>query len=158
MDTTIGLTHIPFLEACLRLGAAALFGLLLGIDREMKHKPIGMRAYMLVAVGSAAFSIITLEIGAMATQTEGISDVDVARVVQGIIGGIGFLGAGAIIQSGSNIKGTGTGAAIWCVGAVGLACGFGLYAFGAAVTLLSLTILVGIGALRQRFSSLKDDD
>lgn len=158
METAIGLTHIPFVEACLRLGAAAAFGLFLGIDREMKHKPIGMRAYMLVAVGSAAFSIITLEIGAMAIRTEGISDVDVARVVQGIIGGIGFLGAGAIIQSGGSVQGTGTGAAIWCVGAIGLACGFGLYAFAAMVTFLSLTILVGIGLLRQQFSALKDDD
>ncbi len=157
----IGITEFAYIspiEALIRLVAAALLGLLVGIDREIKHKPIGMRAYMLVAVGSAAFSIITMELGHITVPLEGVSQVDISRVIQGIIGGIGFLGAGAIIQSGQNIRGTGTGASIWCVGAIGIACGFGFYFFAAMTALLALIILVSIGFLRDNVKELKDGD
>lgn len=127
----------------LRLGLATLFGLLLGIDREVKHKPLGLRAFTLISLGSAGFTLIATQVidGAAGSDIVGI---DPTRVIQGIVSGIGFVGAGAIIQSQQSIKGTATGAGIWVAGAIGIACGFGFLTLAAAITgfaFITLTVL-----------------
>lgn len=126
-------------------------GLVVGLDREFKHKPLGMRAYMLVCLGSAAVSMVSLNIASEAEAKDVIFDL--SRVVSGIVGGIGFLGAGAIMSNRSNgkLRGVGSGSLIWVVGIIGLAVGFGYVVEAASVTLMSFLILTLVGWLRSRF-------
>jgi len=81
----------------LRVILATLFGLIVGLDRQVKKKPLGAQAYMLISAGSAALMIVAINYGASAAAQDSSISVDPTRVVQGVLGGIGFLGAGAII-------------------------------------------------------------
>ncbi len=102
-----------FPEFCLRAGIAVLFATALGLERSFKNKPVGVRAFMMIALGSACFTMITMNFafGDFATNESSVS-VDPTRVIQGVIGGIGFLGAGAIMSDksdGGTVRGMGTG-------------------------------------------------
>ena len=133
-------------------------GLVVGLDREFKHKPLGMRAYMLVSLGAAALCMISLNIAADA-ETNGFA-FDLSRVVGGIVGGIGFLGAGAIMsnQDHGKLRGVGSGSLIWVVGVIGIAVGFGLVVEAATITLMSFLILTVVGWLRTRFDLQEQKD
>jgi putative Mg2+ transporter-C (MgtC) family protein len=137
---------LHYFDLALRLAVALLGGAILGTDRETKDKPIGIRAYAMISVGACAFAILSLELGAIGESRPGISAIDPARVVQGVIGGIGFLGAGAIFRKGDEVSGTATGAGIWTSGAVGLACGFGYFVFAGMVVVAALLIFAALGA------------
>ncbi len=145
---------LGFADAALRITVAALLGLVVGIDREFKRKPIGLRSYMLVSIGAAVFAMISLELSHFANEEEALSGADISRVIQGLIGALGFLGAGAIIQSGDKVVGTATAAAIWCVGAIGLAAGFGFFGYAILLALAAFMILVVLGYIRAR---VRDD-
>ncbi len=133
-----------WLEILARLGAAAVLGGVIGWDREIKGRAAGLRTHMLVALGAAAFIVTGLQIiEGMAVQSQ--VQFDPMRVVQGIAGGIGFLGAGAIIQSGGKVKGLTTAAGMWTCAAMGLAAGAGLYQTAFIVTALCLVILTVLG-------------
>ncbi|UWR58935.1 MgtC/SapB family protein (plasmid) [Phaeobacter inhibens] len=125
----------------LRCCLAVALGLLIGLDREIKKKPLGARAYMLICLGCCALTMLTLNLAA--TAQEGTAAVDPSRTIQGIVGGIGFLGAGAIMSTTETgkLRGVGSGAAIWVVGVVGIAVGFGFIAEAASVALLAFLIL-----------------
>jgi putative Mg2+ transporter-C (MgtC) family protein len=103
------------LDVFLRLGAAVLAGALIGIDREIRDKPAGLRTITLVSLGSAVFTL-----SALGPETEDAT----SRVIQGIITGIGFLGAGTIVrgQTEQSIRGLTTAASIWLAAAIGIAC------------------------------------
>jgi putative Mg2+ transporter-C (MgtC) family protein len=147
----------PLIEdAAFRLAAAAVMGLLIGLDRETKNKPLGLKTNTLMAIGSAAFGILVMELVRSVGQQQGLNSVDPSRVVQGVIEGIGFLGAGAIIWGGGKVKGATTGATIWVVGAIGLACGFGLLWLAALITALVLLVLVGLGLIEYRLRAGED--
>ena len=139
-------------EILLRPLAAVVAGALLGLDREIHRKPAGLRTHMMVALGSAAFTAATLQLfEQMRQQGDRWTGVDPIRVISGIVGGVGFLGAAAIIQSRGAIEGVTTAASIWVVGAVGVACGAGYYRTAAVVVGYALVILVVIGWLEARF-------
>lgn len=138
-----------------RLLAAALLGALLGIDREVKDKPLGLRTNMLVAIGACSFGIIAFDLADLFRQQQDLGHVDPARVIEGIIGGIGFLGTGAIIQSRGSVVGATTGATIWVVGAIGLACGFGLYLHAVLVAVVAFFVLSVLGFVTRRMGSAK---
>lgn len=135
--------ELGFAETALRLTMAMIFGLLIGLDREIKHKPVGVRTYMLVGLGSAAYTIVVLGFAPIVENGGPSISMDPSRLIQGLIGGIGFLGAGAIIgsQSGDRVRGAATGAAIWVVGAMGIASGLGYYWDAALITALALVVL-----------------
>ena len=118
----------------LRLTLAALLGGLLGIEREQKGKAAGVRTHMLVAMGSALFILIS--------QQAGMDSADLSRVVQGLIAGIGFLGAGAIIKGNDEekVRGLTTAAGIWMTAAIGMAAGMGREATAVLSTVLTLGI------------------
>jgi putative Mg2+ transporter-C (MgtC) family protein len=139
-----GMTIEP-MEATIRILLAGCLGFFVGLDREMKHRTLGLRTNMLVAIGSALFGILALEIFEIARSHADVAQIDPSRIVEGIIGGIGFLGAGAIIQGRGDIKGGTTAAAIWTLGGVGLACGFGLYGLALIATAIILVVLALIG-------------
>jgi putative Mg2+ transporter-C (MgtC) family protein len=148
---------IPIWEAASRLGVAAVLGLVVGFEREFRRKPAGLRTYMLVAVGSAAFMILTLELAAGPVLGLAASSVDPSRIIQGIIGGIGFLGAGAIIQGGREVMGMTTGASIWTAGAIGIASGIGFLDFALLLTVLVVVIVFIVGKLENGIMSGVED-
>lgn len=128
-------------DIALRLFIAALLGGLLGLERQSKHKPLGVRPFVLVAIGSCLSVLAIVEFGLVSAQGD-IFSVDPAKVIGGILGGIGFLGAGALFRGDSEIRGAATAASIWLTGAVGVACGIG-YAVPAVIAVgLALITLV----------------
>lgn len=131
----------------LRLGMAVLLGGLLGFERELSGKAAGLRTHMLVALGAAIFVLVPLQ-GGMAVG-------DLSRVLQGVIAGIGFLGAGAIIKLGSEreIHGLTTSAGIWMTAAIGVAAGMGREATAVLSTLLALFVLAVLRRVEARISS-----
>ena len=137
-------------DSGLRLLVAAVLGGLLGLDREVKDKPLGLRTNMLVAIGACSFGLIVMDLVELFRRMGDLGHVDPARVVEGIVGGIGFLGTGAIIQSRGEVVGATTGATIWVVGAIGLACGFGLYLHATMVAVISFFVLSVLGMITRR--------
>lgn len=138
-------TQIPILEMFLRLLCAAGLALLLGLERELRGKAAGLRSHMLVALGSSAFIMMGMHILLATAEGDPSARIDPTRVVQGVIGGIGFLGAGSIIQSQGNIQGITTGASIWMAGAIGVASGIGNFALAGMVAIMALIIVVVLG-------------
>lgn len=140
--------HADFL---LRVGVAALAGLIVGLDREVKKKPLGARAYMLTSAASAAWFIITINLSIDLAARSDELNLDPTRLVQGLVGAIGFLGAGAIITTTDEgrLRGVASGAAIWGVGAIGLAAGAG-YHFEALVLAVLIAIVLNVYDLVKR--------
>ncbi len=125
------------MEMILRLLLAGALGAGIGYQRERAGKPAGLRTHILIAVGSALFTVVSLF---------GFGGVDVSRVAAGVVTGIGFIGAGVIFrgaQTERHIVGLTTAASIWVTAAIGLAAGVGMYLIAtivAAVTVLVLMI------------------
>jgi len=138
-----------WLEILIRMAAAIACGAVVGFEREFQAKPAGLRTHMMVALGSASFTLLTLHIYQAALEAAGSGRVgsDPLRVVSGVIGGIGFLGAGSIVQGRGSVQGLTTAATIWVVGSVGIACGTGYYIVALFTVAFSLLILLGVGGL-----------
>lgn len=120
----------------LRLGVALVLGGVLGWERKLEHKMVGVRTHMLVSLGAALFTLVPLEAG--------LAIGDMSRVIQGLAAGIGFLGAGAILKSDQHeIRGLNTAANIWLAAAAGMAVGAGwLYPAVVAVGLAWIGLLL----------------
>lgn len=134
-------------KVTIRLITASILGGLLGYEREIKGKSAGLRTHMLVALGAALFIIVP--------QQAGVSPEEVAKVLQGLIAGIGFLGAGGIMigQQKENETGLTTAASIWITAAIGVTVGMGFEATAVLSTLITLGILALLPRYRQH---LKD--
>jgi putative Mg2+ transporter-C (MgtC) family protein len=130
----------------LRLSMAILLGGVIGYERETRGMAAGLRTHMLVALGAAMFVMVPAQAG--------MNVADMSRVLQGVIAGIGFLGAGAIIklQNEHEIKGLTTAASIWLTAAIGISAGMGREATAVVSTLLALVIL----SMLRRFSLHRD--
>ncbi len=126
---------VEAIRILIRLILAAVLGGLLGYERERAGKPAGLRTYMLVSLGAALFVLIP--------QHAGMSDADISRVIQGVVAGVGFLGAGAIVKGSreEDIQGLTTAAGIWLTAAVGIATGLGRESSAILGTLLAFVIL-----------------
>jgi putative Mg2+ transporter-C (MgtC) family protein len=127
------MTPTPFTEALLRLALAAGLGGAIGLEREFRHKPAGLRTNMLIALGSALFSMLSVELGGGAGSPD--------RIAAQVVTGIGFLGAGAILRSGENVHGLTTAATIWVNAAIGMAAGLGSYTVATVAAAITLTVL-----------------
>ena len=127
------MTPTPFTEALLRLALAAGLGGAIGLEREFRHKPAGLRTNMLIALGSALFSILSVELGGGAASPD--------RIAAQVVTGIGFLGAGAILRSGENVHGLTTAATIWVNAAIGMAAGLGSYTVATVAAAITLTVV-----------------
>ena len=139
---------LSFYEIIIRLGLAVVGGALVGLERELHDKPAGLRTNMLVALGAAGFVLTALASTQLAAPGEGRLGFDPTRILQGIVGGIGFLGAGVIIHSSGDVQGITTAAAMWVVAAVGAACGFGHFDLAAAMVVACLAALYPLGYLQ----------
>ncbi|MCK4475343.1 MAG: MgtC/SapB family protein [Methanophagales archaeon] len=114
-----------------RLLLAVVLGILVGVEREISHRPAGLRTHALVSLGACLFTIISID----------YFNMDPARVAAGIVTGIGFIGAGSIIAEKGHVQGITTAASLWCVAAIGLAAGVGAYVLAVVSTVLVFGIL-----------------
>jgi putative Mg2+ transporter-C (MgtC) family protein len=130
-----------------RLGLAVVLGGMLGLNREMRQKPAGLRTHALVTLGAALVTII----GTLMTGPPGDSGT-LGRLVQGLLAGIGFLGGGVILHRDDTkgVHGLTTAASVWLVAAVGIAVGAGLWAAGAIAIGLALAVLAIGGPIDER--------
>lgn len=132
-------TEISFqFDILVRLLAAALLGAGLGLEREVHGHQAGMRTHMLVCLGSAVFTVLSIYGFPKMADT---APTDPSRISAQVVTGIGFLGAGAIIKYGTNIRGLTTAASLWVVASIGLAAGAGAYFLAVACTLVALIAL-----------------
>ncbi len=122
-------------QIVVRLTIAAVLGGLLGYEREKAGKAAGLRTHMLVAIGAALYVLIP--------QQAGVTAADMTRVLQGLVAGVGFLGAGAILkrEDEGQVEGLTTAASIWLTAALGIAAGMGREASAVLSTVLALFIL-----------------
>jgi putative Mg2+ transporter-C (MgtC) family protein len=121
-----------------RLVLSAFLGALVGLEREFHGRAAGLRTHILVSVGSALFTVTSLLIS---SRYDNLGMIDPTRIAAGVVTGIGFLGAGAIIRSSASVRGLTTAASIWTVAAVGMATGAGFYIAATGTTVLVLVIL-----------------
>lgn len=121
------------IEFIFRMLLAAGLGAALGLEREIRQKPAGLRTNMLIALGSALFSLVSLQLA----KQGGAAD----RVAANIVTGVGFLGGGAILRSGKNIHGMTTAATIWVNAAIGMAAGVGEPTLAISATGITLMVL-----------------
>lgn len=144
-------------EPLLRLLLAAALGASIGFEREINDQPAGFRTHLLVSLGAAMFTV------AGAYGFEGLTDdgremqFDPTRVAAQVVTGIGFLGAGAIIQRGLTIRGLTTAASLWVTAAIGLAAGSGYWEGAVATTTIALVALYGLKLLQKRVFPLMMD-
>jgi len=126
----------PEIEAGLRLLLAAVLGGIIGIQREKAGKPAGLRTHVLICLGSALFTVVSV-LGFT-------GNVDPARIAAGVVTGIGFIGAGVIFRGmrGDKVMGITTAASIWITAAIGIAAGAGLYIIASATALATLLVLM----------------
>ena len=127
-------------EDVLSIILATVFGAVIGIERELSGKSAGLRTNLLICLGAAVFTIISKQ---MTTDTEG----SVTRIAAQIVTGVGFLGAGAIIQDRGGVHGLTTAATIWLVASIGMACGAGFYQLALITTLIAIAALIGLAKL-----------
>lgn len=127
-----------------RLTAAAILGALIGLEREFHDHPAGMRTHLLVSLGSAGFTLLSIQ-----AFTAGSGDP--ARIAAQIVTGVGFLGAGAILKEGATIRGLTTAASLWAVAAVGMAAGAGAWVIAIVTTLLVIVSLWPLRLATERF-------
>ncbi len=116
---------------------ALMFGTILGLEREIFGKPAGVRTNALICVGAAIFTIVSLNLAAG-------TGADSARIAAQIVSGIGFLGAGSIIQDRLGIHGLTTAATIWIAAAIGMACGARFHLLALVSTVTTMVVLLGL--------------
>ncbi len=137
------ITEIPLHEIFLRLTAALVAGGAIGFERERDSQPAGLRTHMIVSLGAALVMILSINM-AIAFQSH---DADPARLAAQVVSGIGFLGAGAILRFGFNVKGLTTASTLWTTAMVGMAIGYGYY----LVALFAVVIMLIVLTLVERF-------
>jgi putative Mg2+ transporter-C (MgtC) family protein len=146
--------HIPAemvqalrLDLLLKLGLAVLLGGAVGLERELSGKPAGLRTNILICLGSALLMDLSINIGIGAN---GVRYGDPGRIAAQVVTGIGFLGAGTILQARGAVVGLTTAATIWVVAAIGLLVGAGQYVEATGGTVLVFVVLAGLGKVERR--------
>jgi putative Mg2+ transporter-C (MgtC) family protein len=125
-------------EDLVRLLAACVAGAVIGFERELHDKPAGLRTNVMICLGAALFTVLSIRVAGV------MPNHDPARIAAQVVTGVGFLGAGAILQLRGQIVGLTTAATIWLVASVGMAFGSGEFLLGSAATLLSAGVLLGL--------------
>ena len=139
---------IPDTEIVLRLGLAALLGMIVGYERERQNQPAGLRTHTILAIGSCLAMTISINIAMQFYPL--VPNGDPGRLAAQVVSGIGFLGAGAILRYGTNVKGLTTATSLWTIAIVGLAVGAGHYFASVATALALLVVLVLLNILEKK--------
>jgi len=127
---------------------AVVLGAAIGIEREFSGKAAGLRTNILICLGAAVFTIISKQ---MAGEGDSLT-----RIAAGVVTGVGFLGAGAIIQDRGGVHGLTTAATIWFMACLGMACGAGLYELALISTLIAIFVLIGLRLIHRSLSRYMD--
>ena len=125
---------------------AVILGFLIGLEREYSGKAAGLRTNVLICLGAAVFTIISRKLG-------GNQSDSMTRIAAQIVTGVGFLGAGAIIQDRGGVHGLTTAATIWLVASIGMACGAQFYLLAIASTLIAVIVLIGLASLADKLQT-----
>ena len=149
-------TWLSFPVIAARLLCAALFGALIGFEREWRKRPAGLRTHILVCVAAATFVILTIEIAHAPIFGRDSITMDPPRVVEAVTAGVAFLAAGTIMVARGQVRGLTTGAGMWLAGAVGLACGLGLWQIAAFGTCLVLVVVGLMHSLEEKLGIAAD--
>lgn len=147
LDELLRSTDIIPLTSIVRLLLSLLFGTIVGAERQLRRRDAGVRTFSLICMGSAAAMLVSIWIPQIYPD---FLNGDPGRIAAQVLTGIGFLGAGAIIQSRGSIQGLTTAACIWVMAVIGLAVGAGLYTGAAVATGLTLFILLSLETLEKR--------
>ena len=162
-DVMLTMKDTPLFQVIMRLVAAALCGIAIGLERELRAKEAGVRTHFLVCFGSALFMVVSvygflsMTDASLVKATESINTLangqdfrrfDQARIAAQIVSGIGFIGAGTIMVNRGSITGLTTAAGLWVVAGIGMAIGCGLYVIGVVATVF---VLIGLELLRLFF-------
>ena len=134
---------LEFDDIALRLGAATMMGVLIGINRDLQNKPIGARTLGLVGLGTATVAVAGIQFPGMAENPDAASRV-VQGIIQGVMTGISFIGAGVILRDAKTkiVEGLTTAATVWVTAALGIACGLGAWRSVAVAVPVTLVLLV----------------
>jgi putative Mg2+ transporter-C (MgtC) family protein len=132
------------------VSSAAAVGGAIGLNRDLAQKPIGVRTLGLVSLGAATVSVATIQVPGMSENADAMSRV-VQGIVQGIMAGISFVGAGVILRNtqAGTVEGLTTAATVWVAAALGIACGLGAWRTVAVATVLALLLLVAVAWLER---------
>lgn len=145
------------LQISLRLLVAAVLGAAIGFEREIHAHPAGMRTHLLVSLGSAVFTVLSIFFFEAATGPNGVVPTDPSRVAAQIVSGIGFLGAGAILKYGTSVRGLTTAASLWATAGVGMAAGAGAWVVAALAAVLIVFSLGPLNWLATRYQIGQED-
>ena len=147
---------LEWTDIALRLGAAAAAGIVLGINRDLNNKPIGARTLGLVALGAATVVTATIQFPGMAEHPDAASRV-LQGVIQGVMAGISFIGAGVILRNASaqNVNGLTTAATVWVAAALGIACGVAAWHTVLVAVALALLLLVVVAWIERLLAKAK---
>ena len=146
----------PELDIALRLGSATVIGAAIGLNRDLHGKPTGIRTLGLVGMGAALVVLASMDFGLQ----PGVDTNPVSRAIQGVLTGIGFLGAGVIVRDseGKRVQGHTTAALIWLTACLGIVCGMGAWRVAILAVVIVFALLVGGGAAERWLHARMDRD
>jgi len=136
-------------QIILRILLGAALGAVIGFERERDNQPAGLRTHMILVIGATLAMVLSVNLGYLFARPG--TPADPARLAAQVISGIGFLGAGAILRYGFNVKGLTTATSLWTMAIVGLAVGAGYYLIGVVTTALMLLVLGLLNVIENRF-------
>jgi putative Mg2+ transporter-C (MgtC) family protein len=140
--------YLSEIDMLIRLCLGFLAGAIIGLERSSRHQVAGLRTHILIAVGSTLLMLLSIW---LPQEFSSLKNGDPGRIAAQVVSGIGFLGAGAMIRLGNNIKGLTTAASLWITAAFGLAIGAGMFLAAGIALALALFSLIVLGRLEQRF-------
>jgi len=139
---------MPPIDVLARLALAAGLGSVIGLEREWRNKPAGLRTNILIALGAALFTTVSVRVGESGATPD--------RIAAQVVTGIGFLGAGAILRTGRSVHGMTTAATIWVNAAIGMAAGAGEFLMATIATVVTLVVLAVLGPVEEYFERKRD--
>jgi putative Mg2+ transporter-C (MgtC) family protein len=153
---SFGPVHVTWMDALARIGTSLILSLVLGLERYVNKKPIDFRPFAIIALASC---VLTLSITEFAYQVDDPQlSIDPAKVVSGILTGIGFIGAGALFREDHTLQGAGSAASIWAAGAVGITCGFGFLWLAGLLSLAVVLLFVISRPFTTNYAIRVDDE
>lgn len=156
MEELLSPNTLTWLDIALRIGCATFLPLAIGLERFLRRKPIDFRPFVIISVAACGLLIGSMELLQNTADPQG--RIDPTRVIQGVITGIGFLGAGAMFREGAFVQGAGSAASIWGAGAIGLVCGMGEVWLAGIVAAIILVLMLISEPLTQKWDASHENE
>lgn len=156
MDELFTPRTLTWLDFSVRIAFATLLPLAIGLERFLRRKPIDFRPFVIISVAACGLLIGSMELLQNTADPQG--RIDPTRVIQGVITGIGFLGASSMFRDGSFVQGAGSAASIWGAGAIGLVCGMGELWLAVIMSAIILALMVASEPLTRKWDASEERD